>query len=56
MWRRHTCGSFLAATYNVRNERQEELYNATQALREETVDVAMVQETKMLGLGFPTRK
>ena len=46
----------LLETYNIRDGRQEGLYNAACALAEANMDVAVAQEMKIMDLEFATRK
>ena len=54
-WRR-TCDSFAMATYNILDGRQEGLYSAVNALEAANVDIAVVQETKILDPAFATKR
>ena len=54
--RRRACGSFLLATYNIREGRNEGLYSAARALEQANVDIAFVQETKFLNPDFAARR
>ena len=54
--RRRACGSFALATYNILDGRQEGLYSAARALEKANVDVAVVQETKILDSNFATKQ
>ena len=54
--RRRPSGYFSVATYNIRDGRQEGLYSAARVLAEANVDIAVVQETKIMDPEFATRK
>lgn len=54
--RRRPSGFFNLATYNIRDGRQEGLYSAARALSAANVDVAVVQETKIMDPEFATRQ
>ena len=54
--RRRPSGYFSVATYNIRDGRQEGLYSAARALNKANVNVAVVQETKIMDPEFATRK
>ena len=53
--RRRARGSFSVATYNILDGRLEGLYSAARALRAANVDIAVVQETKILDPAFVTK-
>ena len=54
--RRRACGSFSLATYNIREGWNEGLYSAARALEKANVDIAFVQETKILSADFATKR
>ena len=45
----------MIATYNIPDERREGLYSAARALRAANMDIAVVQETKILDPTFATK-
>ena len=54
--RRRARGSFAVATYNILDGRGEGLYSAARALERANVDIAVVQETKILDPAFATKQ
>ena len=53
-WR--TCGTITLASYNIRDGRRGGVNSAARALRKGRIDVAVVQETKIVDATFAPRK